>query len=72
MIKIDVQYQSGRTESLIMSDTEAGEEIERFLKSRNDPEIKQWMSKMKGKDIPNDFQYGDGSWDLNNEKLSDS
>jgi len=72
MIKIDVQYQSGRTESLIMSDTEAGEEIERFLKGHSDPEIKQWMSKMKGKDIPSNFQCGDGSWDLNNEKPSDS
>ena len=31
MIKIDVHYKSGGTESLIMSDKEASEEIEKFL-----------------------------------------
>jgi len=66
MIKIDVQYKSGGTESLIMSDSEASEEIEKFLSSCSDPQIKAWMCKMKGKEKPIDCQNGDGKWDLDN------
>ncbi len=67
MIKIDVHYKSGGTESLIMSDKEASEEIKKFLEGCSDDYIKKWMKKMKGynEDISGDVQYGDGSWDLN-------
>jgi len=56
MVKVEFSYGDGTSESLIMTDHEASDELQHFLNRYPDAGKKQWMAKMKGKDMPCPWQ----------------
>jgi hypothetical protein len=56
MVKVEFSYGDGTSESLIMTGHEASAELQHFLNRYSDSGKKQWMAKMKGKDMPCPWQ----------------
>ena len=56
MVKITFDYSDKTSECLVMTDTEAVSELKKFLNRYSDSGKKQWMAKMKGKDMPCPWQ----------------
>jgi hypothetical protein len=66
MVKVEFSYGDGTSESVIMTDHEATSELQHFLNRYPDAGKKQWMAKMKGKDIT--YPWSDTHYYSINEK----
>jgi hypothetical protein len=61
MVKVTLQYHNAE-ETVCMTSLEAAKELEAFLGRFSDSGKKQWMAKMKGRELPCPWQ--DGSYDF--------
>jgi hypothetical protein len=55
MVKVTLQYHNAE-ETVCMTSSEAATELRKFLSHFSDSGKKQWMAKMKGKDLPCPWQ----------------
>jgi hypothetical protein len=71
MVKVTLQYHNDE-ESVCMTSSEAAKELEAFLSRFSDSGKKQWMAKMKGKDLPLPWQEKSYDFPPNGDSISNN
>tara|TARA_B100001971_G_C17916013_1_gene395294 strand:- start:168 stop:383 length:216 start_codon:yes stop_codon:yes gene_type:complete len=71
MVKVTLQYHNAE-ETVCMTSLEAAKELEAFLGRFSDSGKKQWMAKMKGKDLPCPWQEGSYDFPHNKDSISNN
>ena len=56
MVKVELEYEDGHEETVVMTNGEASHELKLFLSKCNDAAKKQWMTRVKGRDSLSDIR----------------